>query len=116
VQRNRDNKIDLLQPTCQQNANLRHAISQQDSDKPLIIKIKTLRLGDRNCLTIQDNSLNLKRRKMDTSDSFPRNEAKEAENGLLFQIIKTQIELIGGKAEMETKPGFGTTFKLYLML
>lgn len=94
---------------------IRHAICQQRRDKPLVIKMKTTRFENENCLTIQDNSLNLKRQKIDTLDVHRPLEAGRGKKGLLFQLIRTQVETIGGKVEMDIKPGVGATIKLYLL-
>jgi PAS domain S-box-containing protein len=93
---------------------IRNAIQHQNPEQPLAIKIKTSRFENKNCLTIQDNSLNLKRQKNDPWAGFVRFRTSEEEKGMPWQLIKSQIEALGGKIELDTTPGTGSTFKLFL--
>lgn len=93
---------------------VRDAIRFQVPDSPLVIKMKTNCLENKICLTIQDNSLNLKRQKKGPFTGLARFGAHGEEKGLPWQLIKMQVEALGGKVELDVAPAIGCTFKLFL--
>jgi hypothetical protein len=93
---------------------IRHAMRGKVPDTLLRIKMKTSYFENKNCLTIQDNSLNLKRQKNGSFAGFADVEMNGEVKALPWQLIKSQVEALGGKIALDATPGRGCTFKLFL--
>ena len=90
---------------------VRHALNHQNPNQPLVIKITTGCLENKNCLTIQDNSLFLMGH---TKRLKPGTRPAEVSGDEKLHLIRTQAEALGEKVEMHADPVTGSTFKIYL--
>jgi signal transduction histidine kinase len=96
---------------------LSNAIKYKKSNQKAIISIKTHKaMGDKICLEIADNGigidLNLHGKKI---FGFHKRFHNHVEGrGMGLHMTKTQIELMGGSIEVESKVMVGTKFKIYL--
>lgn len=93
---------------------IRDALRFRNPATPLQIKIHATRQENKICLTIQDNSLNLLRLNNNSLDDMPYFDANEKYPGLPWQLLRTQVEALGGKVAWHAAPGQGCTFKLFL--
>jgi len=86
------------------------------SDKPPIIKIKSEKKNEFICLCFEDNGvgIDMKIHKDKIFKMFQRLNAKGEGKGLGLYIVKSQVERLGGKIEVESELGKGSTFCIYL--
>ncbi len=88
---------------------------KSDKRSPQVI-IKTDKVNDFICLTVQDNGIGIDLDKIDTYKIFglyQRMHDHVKGKGLGLFLVKTQIESLGGKIEVQSKLDVGTTFKVY---
>lgn len=93
---------------------IREALRFRDPAIPLLIKIFTSRQENKICLTIHNNSLNLKLLKNNSPEGITCFETQDNYPGLPWQLLRTQVEALGGKVAWDAAPGKGCTFKLFL--
>lgn len=93
---------------------LNNAIKYKAADTPLKIIIKTKKVKDYNMLTIQDNGqgIDKEHHKM-IFKKFTRIDSMEEGTGLGLYIVSSMMENNGGKIEVKSMPGEGSTFKVY---
>ena len=95
---------------------LTNAIKYSDPAKDKFVELRIYEKTDRIILEVMDNGLgiDLKRQGRKLFGMYkPFHEHPDAKGIGLF-ITKNQVEAIGGKIEVESKEGIGTTFKVYL--
>lgn len=91
-----------------------NAVKYRSPDRPLLVQMLCYREGDYLVLQVQDNGLG-----MDLSDKskifamFKRLHDHVEGTGVGLYIVKKIIENAGGKIDVESKVGQGTTFRVY---
>lgn len=95
---------------------LSNAIKYSKEDEPLRIHIGTHQYQDYVVLEVTDNGvgIDLPRFKNKIFKPFERLSNKSLGQGVGLHLIKTMAEKNGGKVEVISKLGEGTTFKVYL--
>jgi signal transduction histidine kinase len=93
-----------------------NAIKYRDPSREISISISTDKVDDMICLYIQDTGLgmNLERNKENLYKLYKRFHTHVEGKGIGLYMVKTQVDAMGGKIEIETEPGKGTLFKVYL--
>jgi len=95
---------------------LSNAIKYKDKNREPIIHIKTELQSNFVCLSVQDNGLGIDLEKTDIYKIFglyQRMHDHVQGKGLGLFLVKTQIESLGGRVELESSLGVGSTFKVY---
>ena len=94
-----------------------NSIKYRDFKRIPLIKIKTEKLSDTNLLlTIADNGLGIRKDQLDKIfQMFKRLHDHVEGTGVGLYIVKKIIENSGGRIEVESELGKGTTFKIYLI-
>lgn len=95
---------------------LTNAIKYKAADRSPEILVKTTRSGKFTLLSVSDNGIgiDLKKNGDRLFGLFQRFHHKVEGKGLGLNIVKSQIESMDGKIDVESIPGQGTTFKVYL--
>ena len=118
-------KLDLKVETCNyirihirsilQNL-ISNAIKYKRSDSVPVIRISTEESDDYLILTVKDNGMGMDLEKIGGRlfGMFQVFHNNSNGKGLGLFIIKRQVEKLGGKIEVESTPGVGTTFSVYL--
>lgn len=94
---------------------LSNALKYRDNNRKLNVIVKTLIVDDYICLQISDNGLGIDVAKVKDKlfGLYKRFHPNIAGRGLGLHLVKTQAELLGGKVDVESTPGAGTTFRVY---
>lgn len=95
-----------------------NAIKYHSYQRSPHISIKTNFVSKYVCLSVQDNGIGMDLKNMDTYKIFglyQRMNTIVEGKGLGLYLVKTQIESLGGKIEVESKLGEGSTFKVYFL-
>ncbi len=94
---------------------LSNAIKYRSPDRDLTIRIATKKMeGAYLLLTVQDNGLGIKKEDQEhIFEMYARSHLHVEGLGMGMAIVKRIVENEGGKIELESKPGIGTTFKVY---
>ena len=94
---------------------LSNAIRYRSPDRPCHIKISTERNANYIILSISDNGLgiDLSKHAHKLFGMYKTFHGNEDARGFGLYITKTQIEAMGGKIDVESEVGIGTTFKIY---
>ncbi len=94
-----------------------NAIKYKKPDHNPLIKISTYIENGFKVINFMDNGIgiNLKRHGHEIFGMYKTFHKNENAKGLGLFIIKTQIEAMGGKIEVESNVGEGTTFKVYFL-
>jgi signal transduction histidine kinase len=92
-----------------------NAIKYRNPARPLVIQISTEQQAVYLCVYISDNGLgiDLQRHKDQLFNLYKRFHLHTEGKGLGLYLVKTQIEALGGRIEVESKVDEGTTFRLY---
>jgi signal transduction histidine kinase len=93
-----------------------NAIKYRSPDRRPCIKITTTRHDEQTiCLMIKDNGIgmDLTRHGSSVFGLYKRFHSHIEGKGIGLYLVKTQMELLGGKIAIESCPGEGTTFYLY---
>jgi PAS domain S-box-containing protein len=95
---------------------LSNIMKYRDPDRPLRIRISTYKMGEYVMLEVEDNGIGIDLEKVGNSLFKPfRRFTKQSEGkGIGLHIIKTMVEKNGGRIEVSSQLGEGTTFQLYL--
>lgn len=93
-----------------------NAIKYRAAGRPLQINISTRRRGGMVLLTFQDNGegIDLAKNGAQLFTPFTRFNTDQEGKGIGLYIVKKMIEKNGGKIEVESEVGNGTTFSVYL--
>jgi signal transduction histidine kinase len=93
-----------------------NSIKYRDAERKLIITIKSSMKDNLVCLSFSDNGLgiDLERFKDSIFGLYKRFHLHVEGKGLGLYLVRTQVETMGGKIEIESSPGQGTTFLIYL--
>jgi len=94
---------------------LSNAIKYRSPEKKSIIRITTKKMeGAYILLSIQDNGLGIKKEDQENIfQMYKRSHHHVEGSGMGMAIVKRTVENEGGKVELESKPGEGTTIKVY---
>lgn len=95
-----------------------NAIKYKSNKRTPIIIIKTEMVNNFVCLSVQDNGLGLDLLNTDMYKIFglyQRMHDHVEGKGMGLFLVKTQVESLGGKIEVESKLDVGTTFKVYFI-
>ncbi len=94
---------------------LSNAIRYRSPDRPCRIKITTERITNYIVLSITDNGLgiDLSKHAHKLFGMYKTFHGNEDARGFGLYITKTQIEAMGGKIDVDSEVGVGTTFKIY---
>lgn len=95
---------------------LSNSIKYRRLDKRLVIEVNTSRQRDHVKLSFSDNGqgIDLSRYEKKLFRLFQRFHEGTEGKGMGLYLIKSQVESHGGRVEVESKPGKGTTFHVYL--
>ena len=95
---------------------LTNAIKYKAKDRYPIINVKTEKIPGFTVLIVSDNGIgiDLKKNGHRLFHLFQRFHRKVEGKGLGLSIVKSQVESLGGKIEVESELGKGTVFKVYL--
>jgi len=94
---------------------LSNAIKYRHTNKQLHITIKTTKEDDNFCLQIQDNGLGVNVTDLyKIFGLYQRMHTHVEGKGLGLYLVKTQIEAMNGRIEVESVINHGSTFKVYL--
>ncbi|RYG06621.1 MAG: ATP-binding protein, partial [Chitinophagaceae bacterium] len=96
-----------------------NAIKFRSPDRNLHIEISSELKNDCVCLVIKDNGLGIDLEKYGQKVFILYNRFHLHEpvgKGVGLSLVKTQIEALGGKIELESAPDKGCTFRLYFPL
>lgn len=93
-----------------------NAIKYRALERPPIIIVTTTIKGDFTCLKVSDNGLGLDLQKFghDLFGLYKRFHTHVEGRGIGLYLVKTQIAAMGGKIEVQSQLGEGTTFLIYL--
>lgn len=94
---------------------LSNAIKYRADHRPLVLKISTRQEGEYIVMDIGDNGIGMDFEviKHDLFKPFKRFTSKADGKGIGLHIIKSMIEKTGGKIEVSSDKGKGTTFSVY---
>ncbi len=95
---------------------INNSIKYKDPEKPPVIKISTVVEGDFCLLKIEDNGIGMDMRKIGDKlfKPFTRFNNKIEGKGIGLHLVKNMVEKNGGRIEVDSAVGKGTTFKVYL--
>lgn len=93
-----------------------NAIRYKHEDRAPNIKIRTYQLSDYTCLAVSDNGMgiDLSKHRSKLFGMFKPLHEGRGGRGLGLYILKSQVEMMGGRIEVESEPGIGTTFTVLL--
>ncbi|WP_250632644.1 sensor histidine kinase [Rhodoflexus caldus] len=92
-----------------------NAVKFRDPERPLEIVIKAETIDGKHCISVSDNGLGV-----DISDDYKifglyqRMHTHVEGKGLGLYLCKTQVEALGGYIKVESTPGEGSTFYVWL--
>ncbi|OKL38415.1 hypothetical protein A3841_06760 [Pontibacter flavimaris] len=95
---------------------LTNALKYRDPQRKPEICIRTYKQKDYICIEISDNGLgiDLSKVKGKLFGLYKRFHQHIEGRGLGLHLVKTQVDLLGGKIEVDSRVGEGTTFKIYI--
>ncbi len=95
---------------------LSNAIKYRSPKRQPHIMFETVRSNGYVCLTVTDNGLgiDLKQHKDQVFNLYKRFHLNKSGKGMGLYLIKSQVESLGGKVEIDSQVDQGTTFYLYL--
>ncbi|HAI76243.1 MAG TPA: hypothetical protein DCM08_08335 [Microscillaceae bacterium] len=93
-----------------------NAIKYQDPQRPLQIKITSIKMGDYVKLIFQDNGLgiDLTRFRDKLFKLYKRFHLHIDGKGLGLYLVQSQVQALGGYIQVESKEGMGTSFIIFL--
>lgn len=94
---------------------LTNAIKYKSDDRKLLIRLRTESKMRETILHFSDNGIgmNLKAIGDKIFGLYQRFHTDIEGKGMGLYIIKSQIEAMGGRIEVESEPGYGTSFRIY---
>ncbi len=97
---------------------LTNGIKYKSTDKNAFVKFYASQKGKKVVLSIEDNGLgiDLKKNKDKLFGMYKTFHGNKDAHGVGLYITKNQIEAMGGRVDVESETGIGTTFKIYFNL
>ncbi|MBC5772951.1 PAS domain-containing protein [Pontibacter sp. KCTC 32443] len=94
-----------------------NALKYRDNSRKLHLKLKSFVIDEYICLQISDTGLgiDIQKEKDRIFGLYKRFHPGIAGKGLGLYLVKTQAELLGGKVEVDSSVGVGTTFSVYFL-
>lgn len=94
---------------------LSNAIKYRAPERMPFILLETTSVEDYICLSVTDNGLgiDLSKHKQNVFSLYKRFHLHMEGRGLGLYLVRTQIEAMGGKIDIQSQPGEGTTFLVY---
>jgi signal transduction histidine kinase len=95
---------------------LTNAIKYKHPKRGPVICIKSFIVDEYICVSFADNGIgmDLAQNKGKLFGLYKRFHFHVEGKGLGLHLVKTQVDALHGKIEVESQPGEGTTFKIYL--
>lgn len=95
---------------------LSNAIKFRSPDRPLIIRASSRIMDSKAIIEVADNGLgfNTEQHKEKLFRLYTRFHSHVEGRGLGLYLIKSQVEVLHGKVEVESQPGVGTRFRVIL--
>lgn len=95
---------------------LTNAIKYKARDRNPVIELKTEKISGYTVLVVKDNGIgiDLKKHGDKLFRLFQRFHRKVEGKGLGLNLVKSQVESLGGRIEVDSEVGKGTVFKVYL--
>jgi signal transduction histidine kinase len=95
---------------------LTNAIKYKHEERPPIISVRSFTTSDFICICVQDNGIgfDILKNKDNLFRLYKRFHSHVEGKGLGLYMIKTQLQVLGGKIETESTVGEGTMFRVYL--
>jgi signal transduction histidine kinase len=92
-----------------------NAIKYRDPAREISIYLSSEKIDDMICLSIKDTGLgmNLQNNRENLYKLYKRFHTHVEGKGIGLYMVKTQVDAMGGKIQIETEQGKGTTFKVY---
>jgi len=92
-----------------------NSIKYRDPARTPLIALKTTNQDDYVCLSLMDNGLGIDLKKYGEGlfGLYKRFHLHVEGRGLGLYLVKTQMEALGGRVEVESKPNEGTTFNIF---
>jgi len=92
-----------------------NAIKYRNPEKTPVIDLKTEPAGEFICLSVSDNGLgfDIKQQRQNVFTLYKRFHFHVEGKGMGLYLVKTQAIALGGKIEVESQVGKGTTFRVY---
>lgn len=93
-----------------------NAIKYRQPSRPPVIRIRSVVEGDLVCLEVRDNGLgmDLSLYKDKIFTLYSRFHSHVEGKGMGLYLVKTQANSLGGRIEVDSATGIGTTFKVYI--
>jgi len=93
-----------------------NSIKYKSPDRKCEIKIETKKKEDFICLTVTDNGIGIDMKKHGDKlfRAFKQLHKDDKGKGLGLYIIKSQVEILGGKVNVESELGKGSTFTIWM--
>ncbi|MHA6250236.1 PAS domain S-box protein [Pontibacter sp. CAU 1760] len=97
---------------------LSNAIKYKFPDRKPIINVYTLKVNNYICLRVEDNGLgiDLEKQKNNIFGLYKRFHKGIEGKGIGLHLVKTQVEMLGGKVTVDSIPQKGTTFSVYFKM
>lgn len=94
---------------------LSNAIKYRSPERPLQVVMRSYPLERGICLEVQDNGLgiDLEKNQHKLFGMYQRFHKEIEGKGLGLHLVKTQVEALGGRIEVESQAGAGSIFKVY---
>lgn len=93
---------------------LSNAIKYRDPKRTIEISVKTEKVDDYICLQIKDNGLGIDKYNQDKIfDMFKRAHSHVEGSGVGLYLVKRIVDNAGGKIEVESEVGSGSTFNIF---
>jgi signal transduction histidine kinase len=92
-----------------------NAIKYRDPEKTPLITLRSYPCDEYICLSVTDNGLgfNTEQHSQSIFMLYKRFHFHVEGKGLGLYLVKTQVQAMGGKIEVESQPNKGTTFRIY---
>lgn len=93
-----------------------NALKYRSPERTPAIHVRTVHYDDMILLTVTDNGLgiDLQKHGKDIFNLYKRFHRKIDGKGLGLYLVRSQVTAMGGRIEVESAPGQGTTFKIFL--